>query len=97
MDARLDKGNWRIVFGEPDSEHPDYETVREQRIETFPGDAVSTAPFTRADVAEVIHHHEDDPEQDSTCLGDWDGVAVVRLKDGRYASVSGWHDYSGWG
>ena len=97
MDARIDKGNWRIAFGEPDLRHPDYPTCREQRIEVFPGDTVSTAPFTRADVVEIIHHYEDDPAQEADCLGDWTGIAVVRLADGRFASVSGWHDYSGWG
>lgn len=94
VDARLNKGNWRITFGEGKEGEYDH---RPQRIETAPGDAVSTAPFTREDVAEVIHHWEDDPEQDAECLGDWTGAMVGRLKDGRYVACSGWHDYSGWG
>lgn len=27
----------------------------------------------------------------------WEGGFVVKLKDGRYAHISGWCDYTGWG
>ena len=99
MDPRLDTDDWQEVFGEP----PTYETYgrsvsRAQNAlkpEGIPGDSASTATFTRADVAEVLHLWES-PE-DTRCCGEWDGVCVVRLNDGRYASLEGGCDTSGWG
>lgn len=47
-------------------------------------------PFTESDVAEVLHSSE----------GDNDGpawVAVLRLADGRFATLESSCDYTGWG
>lgn len=45
--------------------------------------------FTREDVAEVIHQHNGENDEEP-----W--VAVFRLKDGRFAGLSAWCDYTGW-
>ncbi|MGG3504718.1 hypothetical protein ABES58_04455 [Paenibacillus lautus] len=51
---------------------------------------VSTTPFSRADVEEII----------AMSPGENDGpnwIGVFRLKDGRYASIDSGCDYTGWG
>lgn len=54
---------------------------------------VSITPFTQEDVEEIIAIHEDSEEG----FGQWEGVAVFKLKDGRYASLRAGCDTSGWG
>lgn len=99
-DKRLYTENWQEVFGEPRT----YETMYGPGVspaqnalkpECVPGDSASTAPFTRADVAEVLHLWESG--EGTRDYGEWDGVCVVRLNDGRYASLGGGCDTSGWG
>lgn len=53
-------------------------------------DAVSLDSFAREDVAEVLA--SDDGENEGP---NW--IAVVRLKDGRFAALSAGCDYTGWG
>ena len=48
------------------------------------------SPFNMDDVAEVLHAHEGMNDGE-----DW--LCVVLLKDGRYAYVEAWCDYTGWG
>lgn len=97
MDKRLDSDDWREVFGESETWPSGYVSSPQNALkpDPVPGDAVSTATFTRADVAEVLHLWESPP--DSRCFGEWDGVCVVRLNDGRFASLEGGCDTSGWG
>lgn len=52
--------------------------------------AVHETVFGLNDVAEVIGQWEHDDDDG------WDGVAVVRLKDGRFASIAAGCDYTGW-
>jgi len=50
----------------------------------------STVSFDMEDIAEVL----------ASCEGQNDGdswLALFRLKDGRYAYLSAWCDYTGWG
>ena len=89
MDERLDTNNWSEVFGER-GEYCEPENA--MCPVAVPGDDCSTAPFTREDVAEVLHIHEE-----GDCWAEWCGCVVVRLKDGRFAALSGWCDSSGWG
>lgn len=59
-------------------------------IRLVPGYEGSLAPFGLDDVEEVI----------ATSEGQNDGepwVGVFRLRDGRFAFVSAWCDYTGWG
>jgi hypothetical protein len=58
--------------------------------EAIVGDVVSAAPFTRDDVAEVLHLEEGEQDGDH-----W--IAVFRLRDGRFVSIRAWCDYTGWG
>lgn len=97
MDKRLNTYDWRQVFGESETWANGYVSSPQNALKPVPvpGDVASTATFTRADVAEVLHLWESPP--DSRCCGEWDGVCVVRLNDGRFASLEGGCDTSGWG
>lgn len=53
------------------------------------GSKVSEAPFTREDVEEVIALSEGENDE-----ADWLGLFL--LKDGRYAFLTAWCDYTGW-
>ena len=46
--------------------------------------------FTREDVEEIIAISDGENDGDH-----W--IGVFKLKDGRYASINAWCDYSGWG
>lgn len=50
----------------------------------------SLAPFGVEDVAEVVASAEGSNDEES-----W--VGAFRLNDGRFALVSAWCDYTGWG
>ena len=54
-----------------------------------PGSPVSIADFAIGDVEEVLNASEGEYDAE-----DW--ICVVRLVDGRFASVWGWCDYTGW-
>ena len=54
------------------------------------GSTVSTEPFDRSDVVEIVALVEG--ENDGP---DW--VGVFRLHDGRFASITAGCDYTGWG
>lgn len=96
-DKRLDTSDWYEVFGESETFSSGYVCKAENPLkpDPVPGDAVSTAKFTRADVAEVLHLWESPRDERDYC--EWDGVCVVRLNDGRFASLEGGCDTSGWG
>lgn len=49
--------------------------------------------FALADIAEVVAAHGGSSEGG----GEWSGGFLLRLKDERYAYLSGWCDYTGWG
>ena len=51
---------------------------------------VSTDAFTREDVEEIIALEEGENDGEA-----W--VAVFKLKDGRFACLRAWCDYTGWG
>ncbi len=51
---------------------------------------VATNEFTREDVDRIIAMKEGENDGDS-----W--VGVFALKDGRFASLRAWCDYTGWG
>lgn len=54
------------------------------------GATCSKAKFTRDDVEEVLGSVEGQNDGES-----W--IAVLKLKDGRYAFITAWCDYTGWG
>lgn len=99
MDKRLDTFNWAQVFGEPFKYSWSEATTlgsppqSAMRPVAVPGDPCSDAVFTREDVAEALHIYEDGGHS----YAEWEGVVVVRLRDGRFAALSGWCDTSGWG
>ena len=51
---------------------------------------IDTSSFSQEDVVEIIAI--EDGENDGS---DW--IGVFKLKDGRYASLRAWCDYTGWG
>lgn len=51
---------------------------------------VSTAEFTREDVTKIIALREGENDGES-----W--VGIFALKDGRFAVLRAWCDYTGWG
>jgi len=94
IDERLDTYDWEIVFGVEGAFMSHGETTTKQPDVVPPGGSpVSPLPFTREDIAEVIHIWEASGRE----YADWNGVVVARLYDGRYASAFGWSDSSGWG
>lgn len=91
MDKRLDTSDWAQVFGEPS--YGDCAAQNAMSPQPIPGYTGSLAPFTRADVAEIVAMHDGSTRG----YGEWSGFAVVRMNDGRYASLHGWCDTTGWG
>jgi hypothetical protein len=59
-------------------------------LRAVPGYVGSVEPFGVADVAEILATSEGENDGE-----DW--VGAFRLIDGRYAFVSAWCDYTGWG
>lgn len=68
--------------------------------------------FARRDFTESLVRVDIDPSQiervlwawgvghedgDESGYGSWGGGFLMRLRDGRYAYLSGWCDYTGWG
>lgn len=87
MDTRIDTYDWEEVFGEDDAQN-------KMVLEAVPpGSDVSIAQVTRADVATVAALHEDA----DVMYGEFDGVGLFQLKDGRWLVARGWADTSGWG
>jgi hypothetical protein len=59
-------------------------------IRLVPGYTGSVAPFELGDVEEIVAISAGENDEES-----W--VGVFRLRDGRFAFVSAWCDYTGWG
>lgn len=53
-------------------------------------DDVAPGSFDREDVEEILYIEEGENDGDS-----W--IGVFRLKDGRFACLRAWCDYTGWG
>ncbi|CAM3878011.1 hypothetical protein COLU111180_12130 [Cohnella lubricantis] len=85
---RLRDYNWKEAFGAAGKE-VGTELNGNPVVVQF-AQAVSTEPFDRADVAEIMAI--DDGENDGL---NWIGVFL--LKDGRYALIDAGCDYTGWG
>lgn len=58
--------------------------------ETYPGSTVSKAGFTQDDVLVVIAAQDGENDGEG-----WLGAMI--LKDGRFAALRAWCDYTGWG
>jgi len=83
IDRRLDDDyDWEAVFA--------YANGKMGAPARVPGYVGSDAPFDRQDVAEAVAMADGQNDE-----RDW--VGVFRLRDGRYAAISAWCDYSGWG
>lgn len=67
-----------------------YVACRDRIEPATPGSGISLDPFTYEDVARVVAARAGENDGDSWC-------AVFELKDGRYATVVSWCDYTGWG
>ena len=59
-------------------------------ISIVAGSACEKDPFTPEDIAETLYASEGENDE-----ADW--LWVGRLVDGRWAFVSAWCDYTGWG
>lgn len=77
----LDKSNWWEAFDA---------ATRDGVDPVPPGSAVSTSPFTIDDVKRVVAMVDGENDGD-----EWAGV--FELHDGRFAALSAWCDYTGWG
>lgn len=96
IDARIDGYNWAQVFGEEircSDVGDGYPSQHKLDPKNIPGDSSSKDPFSRDDVSEILHIFE---SRDGG-YAEWDGVCVVRLNDGRFASLEGGCDTTGWG
>jgi hypothetical protein len=70
--------------------HSVFECAMRDELLGVDGFAGSLAPFAVEDVEHVV----------ATAEGEGDGeswVGIFRLRDGRYAYVTAWCDYTGWG
>jgi hypothetical protein len=91
MLERLNDYNWKEAFGAAGKDL--YTELGRQGCKPVVvqfAKPVSTEPFDREDVAEIIAI--DDGENDGP---NW--IGVFRLKDGRYALIDAGCDYTGWG
>jgi hypothetical protein len=82
---REEYGNWSNVFGGAASSS--------STVVGALGYVGSTDAFTVDDIAEVFASWESTDGD----YAEWSGCAALRLKDGRFALVSGWCDTTGWG
>lgn len=85
---RLNEYDWKEAFGAAGKEKDT--ALNELPVCVQFAEPVSTEPFDREDVAEIIAIS--DGEKDSE---NW--LGVFRLKDGRYAMIDAGCDYTGWG
>lgn len=91
MLPELDNSDWEEAFkycGLPGEWDNGYDP--EPPEPCAPGYEVDVAPFSRADVAEIVGQHEGEKDEDS-----W--LVAGALKDGRWFFLSAWCDYTGWG
>lgn len=56
-------------------------------------ESLKIADIKPEDVEEVLSAYGGSDEGG----GSWNGGFILKMKDGRYAHVSGWCDYTGWG
>ncbi len=89
MDARLENFDWDEVFKYCGT-NSEYSGAVKPPQPTPPGSNIADIPFSREDVAEILHIVNGENDE-----SDW--AAVFKLKDGRYAAVEAWCDYTGWG
>jgi hypothetical protein len=88
MLAPLEGYDWAEAFGF--AGEPDTNCLGGVSVEAIPGSPSGIhGPFTREDVEVAFALMEGEHDE-----SDW--IAVVRLKDGRFASVSAGCDYTGW-
>lgn len=83
----LNDDDWRQAFGYAGESGVENGP---EVVEAIPGVGISTAPFTREDVAEVFFADEGEPDGP-----DW--VIAGRLNDGRYFGLRARRDNTGWG
>lgn len=76
----------------PELDTTDWEEAFGYRPPHYLDAAVSDAPVSRDDVAEILARWEQDGD-----YAEWEGYLVARLADGRYIGVVGWCDTTGWG
>ncbi|SFA91025.1 hypothetical protein SAMN05216312_102183 [Cohnella sp. OV330] len=91
MLEQLDDYSWREAFGYAGKEQgtfATYQGIEPVKVVQFAA-PVSTEPFDREDVAEIIAMS--DGENDGP---NW--IGIFKLKDGRYASIDAGCDYTGW-
>lgn len=88
MIDRLDNYDWKEAFGAAGKEEGTY--LQDTPICVKFTEPVSTEPFDREDVEEIIAIS--DGERDSE---NW--LGVFKLKDGRFAMIDAGCDYTGWG
>lgn len=83
VETKEQVANWGDKYAQYSSRY------NEPKVNAVLGCSVTTEPFTRDDIAELIACA--DGENDGP---DW--IAVMRLKDGRFAFLTAGCDYTGW-
>ena len=87
MLERLNDYNWACAFEYAGEKCYNLATPQVTAAE---GDTeVDTSPFAREDVKEILHAVEG-------CNDGPAWIGVFLLRDGRYAFLSAWCDYTGW-
>lgn len=84
--------DWQAVFefgGDTEYEHTCGNAGGSKPNPIVTDSNCETSPVLLKDVTEVLHSHEGERDED-----DW--ICVVKLNDGRYASLIAGCDYTGW-
>jgi hypothetical protein len=89
LDQMRDSYDWGEVFKYASNTSPQFSNPGKAPT-AVPGFTGSTDPFTLDDVEDVIASVDGENDGPS-----W--VAIVRLKDQRYAAIEAGCDYTGWG
>jgi hypothetical protein len=85
---RLNDYNWKEAFGAAGKEQGT--ELNEMPVVVQFAEPVSTEPFDREDVVEIIAISDGENDGEN-----W--LGVFKLKDGRYAMIDAGCDYTGWG
>lgn len=85
----IETGEQALRWGYSYAEYGGVSFFNEPKVSAVLGCGVSVEPFTRDDIAELIACEEG--ERDGA---NW--IAIMRLKDGRFAFLTAGCDYTGW-
>lgn len=88
MFPQLDNYDWEEAFGYANGGKNACNSGTPVAVR-FVDEDIDTSPFDREDVVEIIKCIDGENDEE-----DW--LGLFRLRDGRYAFIEAWCDYTGW-